>query len=116
MAQHAACASTTTLAVYLCDSHSPGSAARTRTPTGCCASTAPKSTDLSRHIRTDLRAVAPTLSGRPARLSTGATPTEPLMGVYGRWHRTVLPRTLVPELAAGVAVVEDLFGEGWPLW
>ena len=39
MTQHARLRIDTGVAVYFCDPHSPGSAARTRTPTGCCAST-----------------------------------------------------------------------------
>ena len=39
MAQHAQLRIETGLQVYFCDPRSPGSAAPTRTPTGCCAST-----------------------------------------------------------------------------
>jgi IS30 family transposase len=42
MAQHAQLRIDTGLAVYFCDPHSPGSAAPTRTPMACCASTSPR--------------------------------------------------------------------------
>ena len=42
MAQHARLRIETGLAIYFCDPHSPGSAAPTRTPTACCASTSPR--------------------------------------------------------------------------
>jgi IS30 family transposase len=42
MSRHAAFSVDTGIAVYFCDPHSPGSAAPTRTPTACCASTCPK--------------------------------------------------------------------------
>src|SRR3954453_15988426 len=41
-AQHAQLTTDTGLAVYSADPHSPGSAARTKTPTACCASTSPR--------------------------------------------------------------------------
>jgi IS30 family transposase len=42
MSRHAELAASTGLRVYFCDPHSPGSAARARTPTGCCGSTCPR--------------------------------------------------------------------------
>jgi IS30 family transposase len=42
MAQHAQLRIDTGLQVFFCDPHSPWRAARTRTPTGCCASTSPR--------------------------------------------------------------------------
>ena len=41
MAEHLTFSVATDVAVYFADPHSPGSAAPTRTPTGCCASTYP---------------------------------------------------------------------------
>ena len=52
MACHADFTIATGIPVYFCDPTHPGSAARTRTPTACCASTCPK---------------APTWLGRLAR-------------------------------------------------
>jgi len=42
MAQHAKLRIETGLPVYFCDPTAPGSAVRTRTPTGCCGSTSPR--------------------------------------------------------------------------
>jgi transposase, IS30 family len=42
MAYHAHCTIATGIPVSFCDPHKPGSADRTRAPTGCCASTCPK--------------------------------------------------------------------------
>ena len=42
MTGHAAFTIDTGIPVYFCDPHKPGSAGRTRTPTGCSASTCPR--------------------------------------------------------------------------
>jgi len=42
MAYHADVTIATGIPVYFCDPHKPGSAGRTRTPTGCSASTCPR--------------------------------------------------------------------------
>jgi IS30 family transposase len=42
MAQHTQLRIDTGVQVFFCDPHSPGSAAPTRTPTGCCARTSPR--------------------------------------------------------------------------
>lgn len=42
MSQHAQLRIDAGITIYFCDPRSPGSAARTKTPTGCCVSTSPK--------------------------------------------------------------------------
>ena len=53
-----------------------GSAARTRTPTGCCASTSPKGTDLSVYPEDYLNAVAEELNDRPRKTLRFMKPSE----------------------------------------
>ena len=63
--------------VFFCDPHAPGSAAPTRTPTGCCASTSPRAPTSPRH-RGRLDAVADELNDRPRKRLAFANPTEQL--------------------------------------
>ena len=51
-------------------------AARTRTPTGCCASTFPRGTDLSRWSAEEIEAVAHALNTRPRKTLAWKTPAE----------------------------------------
>src|ERR687897_1748535 len=53
-----------------------GSAAPTRTPTACCASTWPLGTDLSVFSQAELDAIATRLNSRPRRTLGFATPDE----------------------------------------
>ena len=53
-----------------------GSAAPTRTPTACCASTWPLGTDLSVFSQAELDVIATRLNSRPRRTLGFATPDE----------------------------------------
>ena len=53
-----------------------GSAAQTRTPTACCASTWPLGTDLSLFSQAELDAIAARLNSRPRKALTFETPDE----------------------------------------
>ncbi len=66
----------TSIPVYVADPNSPGSAGRTRTPTGCCASTPPKE-PAPRDGSPRRSGPSPTPSTtKPARPSPGAPPAE----------------------------------------
>jgi IS30 family transposase len=65
--------------VFFCDPRMPpGSAAPTRTPTGCCASTSPRAPDFSTVTEAQLDAVADELNARPRKRLDFANPTEQL--------------------------------------
>ena len=78
MARHKQFAIATDMAVYFCDPHSPGSAAPTRTPTACCASTSPRAPTCRVHGPEDLDHVAQELNGRPRKTLGWETPAERL--------------------------------------
>ena len=56
----------------------PGSADRTRTPTGCSASTCPRAPTSPCHTAADLAAIAASLNGRPRKTLGYMTPSEKL--------------------------------------
>ena len=56
----------------------PGSAAPTRTPTACCASTSPKAPTSRTYTQADLDAVAAELNGRPRQTLGWRTPSQAL--------------------------------------
>ena len=78
MAQHAQLSETTGLAVYFCEPHSPWQRPGNENTNGLLRQYCPKGTDLGRHGREDLEAVAATLNGRPRKTHDWRTATEML--------------------------------------
>jgi transposase, IS30 family len=58
MVRHAVITTALSMPVFFCDPTTPGSAARTRTRTGCCADTCTKNADLSTFTQDELNVIA----------------------------------------------------------
>jgi IS30 family transposase len=76
MAQHAQLRIDANLPVYFCDPQSPWQRGTNENTNGLLRQYFPKGTDLSRHSRNDLDAIADTLNSRPRKSLGWKTPAE----------------------------------------
>ncbi len=83
MAQHAQLRVESGLDIFFCDPHSPWQRGTNENTNGLLRQYFPKGTDLARHSRSDLDAVALALNSRPRKTLAWKTPAEALAHLLG---------------------------------
>ena len=83
MAQHAQLRVESGLDIFFCDPHSPWQRGTNENTNGLLRQYFPEGTDLARHSRSDLDAVALALNSRPRKTLAWKTPVEALAHLLG---------------------------------
>ena len=107
MAQHAQLRTEANLDIYFCDPQSPWQRGTNENTNGLLRQYFPKGTDLHRHSRNDLDAVAAALNSRPRKTLGWRTPAEALNEHLHSLNKAVLQRPLEPGLGAGVGMMHQ---------
>ena len=107
MAQHAASPSPAACPSTSATPAAPGSAAPTRTPTGCCANTSRASPGLGDRTQTELDDIADELNGRPRQTLGWMTPSQAL-------DRAMLDPLSPAPLWSGDRDLSDASNARWP--
>ena len=103
MAQHAQLRIDTGVSIYFCDPQSPWQRGTNENTNGLLRQYFPRGTDLARHSREDLEAVANALNNRPRKTLAWKTPPKPSTSYYAPPNKPVLRRPLEPGLCPCIA-------------
>ena len=112
MAQHAQLRIDTDLDIYFCDPQAPWQRGTNENTNGLLRQYFPKGTDLSRHSRNDLDAVAAALNLDPPFGVCGCGD----VGVLGLWSVAGGGFVRVREVLAGFGRFLGVFGRVWSAW